>query len=401
MIKAGATQVDMMRISGRITNILDGGADGWGVFHKAREMKAAGEAVLELTIGEHDQKTDPAILSAMNLSATSGNTGYAEVAGSRPLREAIAARVSARTGLPTDYDNIIVTPGGQAGLFSSHMAVTDPGDVALYLDPYYTTYPGTIRAAGANATPVLTRAENDFQPTKDDLEAAPKGARSLLINSPNNPTGVVYTPQTIDMICDFVTARDMWLISDEVYDTQIWDGQHLSPRSRPDMAARTLVVGSMSKSHAMTGSRVGWIVAPKEVVPHLVNFSTCTTFGVPGFIQDAALFALTSGEALERDVAAVFARRRKLGQAVLEGANAVSLIPSSGAMYLMLDIRATGLSGEDFALALLDAEKIAVMPGESFGRAAAGHIRVAMTVEDTLFEDALRRLVAFAAGLAG
>jgi len=390
-----------MQISKRIENILGGGADGWGVFYKARAMKAAGEAVLELTIGEHDQKTDAAILGAMNESATSGNTGYAEVPGSRALREAIADRVQTRTGTPTDYDNVIVTPGGQAGLFASHMAACDPGDVALYLDPYYTTYPGTIRAAGAIATPVLTRAENGFQPTRDDLEAAPGAARSLLINSPNNPTGVVYTPETIDMICDFATARDMWLISDEVYDTQVWQGQHLSPRSRPEMAARTLVIGSMSKSHAMTGSRVGWIIAPKDVVSHLINLSTCTTYGVPGFIQDAALFALTSGAGLERDVAAVFERRRKLGQTVLAGANALSLVPSSGAMYLMLDIRATGLSGEDFALALLEAEKIAVMPGESFGRAAAGHIRVAMTVEDSLFADALRRLADFAAGLAG
>ncbi len=390
-----------MRISKRIENILGGEADGWGVFYKARAMKAAGEDVLELTIGEHDRKTDPAILRAMHESALSGNTGYAEVPGSAALRKAIARRVTARTGVQTESDNVIVTTGGQAGLFASHMAVCDTGDVALYLDPYYTTYPGTIRAAGANATPVPTRAENGFQPTKDDLESAPTGARSLLINSPNNPTGVVYAPDTLAMIADFVTTRDMWLISDEVYDTQIWQGQHLSPRALPGMAARTLVIGSMSKSHAMTGSRIGWIIAPRDIVTHLINLSTCTTYGVPGFIQDAALFALNAGDTLERDVSEVFARRRRLGQKILAGANALSLVPSSGAMYLMLDIRATGLSGEDFAYRLLEAERIAVMPGESFGHAAAGHVRVAMTVEDRRFADALKRLADFAAGLAG
>ncbi len=385
-----------MKISERISNINKGGADGWGVFYKARKLKDAGEDILELTIGEHDRKTDGAILAAMNQSATGGNTGYAIVPGSRPLREAIAARVAARTGVATTYRNIIVTPGGQAGLFAAHIAVLDAGDRALYLDPYYATYPGTIRAAGGVDVAIETHPEDDFQPTRAELEASAKGARSLLINSPNNPTGVVYSPETIRMVCEFARSHDLWLISDEVYDTQIWQGEHLSPRAELGMAERTLVIGSMSKSHAMTGSRVGWIVAPEAVVDCLIDLSTSTTYGVAGFIQDAALFALEQGEALERDVADVFRRRRQLAQAVFKEGNALHLVPSSGAMYLMLDIRATGMSGEDFALELLEKEKIAVMPGESFGRAAAGHIRVAMTIEDDRFVTALKRLSAFA-----
>jgi arginine:pyruvate transaminase len=390
-----------MRLSNRILNIVDGDDDGWAIYHETTRRLDAGEKITVLTIGEHDRKTEPEILQAMHESAMGGNTGYAYIPGSPSLRAAIAARVEARTGVPTRPGNILVTPGGQAALYAAHTAALDPGDRALYIDPYYATYPGTIRGTGGVDVPVKAHPEHGFQPARTDLDAAAKGARSLLINTPNNPTGVVYSRETLEMIGDVVTKHDMWLISDEVYDTQVWDGEHLSPRQLPGLAERTLVVGSMSKSHAMTGSRIGWIVAPEEVVPHLLFLSTNTTYGVPGFIQDAAEFAINQGPDLEARISEPFRRRRLIAQKALEGANAVRMVPPSGAMYVMLDIRATGLSGEAFAFALLDAEKISVMPGESFGHSAAGHVRVALTVEDSILSDALKRLAGFAASLAG
>jgi arginine:pyruvate transaminase len=166
------------------------------------------------------------------------------------------------------------------------------------------------------------------------------------------------------------------------------------------MEERTLVVGSMSKSHAMTGSRVGWICGPAKAISEIINLATHTTYGVAGFIQDAADFALNQGDAVEEEVAAPFRRRRALTMQALEGQNVVRAVPAQGAMYVMLDLRATGMSGEDFANALLDAEHIAVMPGESFGAAAAGHVRVAMTIADDQYLDALNRLIRFASGLA-
>jgi len=166
------------------------------------------------------------------------------------------------------------------------------------------------------------------------------------------------------------------------------------------MAERTLVVGSMSKSHAMTGSRVGWICGPEAAIAEMINLATNTTYGVPGYIQDGADFALNQGDAVEEEVAAPFRRRRDLSMQVLAGQNVVRAVPAQGAMYIMLDIRATGMDGETFAYALLDAEHVAVMPGESFGKAAAGHVRVAMTIDDTLYLDALTRLIGFATKLA-
>ena len=391
-----------MNVSRRLSGLNGGGSDGWGVFYKARAMKAAGAPVVELTIGEHDIRTNPAILDEMHKAASAGHTGYAAIPGTADLRAAVAARVQARTGVPTGPQNVVITPGGQSALFAAHMAALDPGERAMFLDPYYATYPGTIRGAGGVAVPVPTRSEADFQPTRAALDAAlgDTPARSLLINTPNNPTGVIYGPETLGIIAYFTRTNDMWLISDEVYDTQVWTGTHLSPRALPGMAERTLVVGSMSKSHAMTGSRVGWLVGPEDIIAHLINLSTHTTYGVPGFLQDAALWALRQGNAFEAEIAAPFQRRRDQTLAQIGSQDVVRALPSGGAMYLMLDIRATGLSGEAFADALLDAHHIATMPGESFGASAAGHIRLALTVDDAALRLAVDTLLQFAAELA-
>ncbi|MCK0148659.1 pyridoxal phosphate-dependent aminotransferase [Marivita sp. S6314] len=390
----------MPELSQRITGLNGGGSDGWDVFYRARAMVDAGEDVIELTIGEHDIRTDPSILNAMYDSALGGHTGYASVPGVKALRDEVAARVTAQSGVATGRDNLLITTGGQAALFAAHMAVCEPGDVAAFIDPYYATYPGVVRSAGAVPRPVPTRADVGFLPEHDALETACSGARSLLINTPNNPTGAVYPRTTLETIAEVMRARDMWLISDEVYDTQVWDGAHLSPRALPDMQDRTLVIGSMSKSHAMTGSRIGWVIGPEDAIAAMIDLATNTNYGVPGYIQDAALFALQSGTGLEVQVAAPFLRRRAIAERVLGGQNVVRAIPAQGAMYVMLDIRQTGLSGEAFANALLDAHRIAVMPGESFGASAAGHLRVAMTVSDDRFEAALHSLCRFAAGLA-
>ncbi|MDG1239308.1 pyridoxal phosphate-dependent aminotransferase [Planktomarina sp.] len=386
-----------MKIAHRMTALTGDGSDGWDVFYRARALKNQGHPIIELTIGEHDIRTHMDILAAMGRSAREGHTGYAAVPGTEGLRAAVARRIEAQSGVSTTEENILITPGGQSALFAAHMAVLNPGDIALYCDPYYATYPGTLRSTGALDRTIPCDPAHDFQPRAADLESAARGARSLLVNSPNNPTGVVYDRATWEAIAKTSIAHDLWLISDEVYDTQVWQGEHVSPRSLQGMQARTLVIGSMSKSHAMTGSRIGWICGPIPVIKHLTNFSTHTTYGVPGFIQDAAEFALYQGQELEDEVAAPFRRRRRIALDLVAQQNLVRVVPCSGAMYLMMDMRATGLSGEAFAHALLDAHQIAVMPGESFGQAAAGHIRVAMTVADDQFSKALAVLLSFAA----
>lgn len=389
-----------MRISHRIAHLTGDGSGGWGLYFRARALKAAGVEIADLTIGEHDVGTDPSILAAMDASARGGHTGYAAIRGTEGLRRAVAARVEAWTGVPTGPGNVLITPGGQAALFAAHHLVGEAGARALYVDPFYATYPGTIRGAGLVPVAVPARAEDGFAPHAAEIEARAEGAVSLLVNSPNNPTGAVYSEATLAGIAGVCRRRDLWLISDEVYESQVWEGRHVSPRALPGMAERTLVVGSMSKGHAMTGSRVGWIVGPEAAVEALSVLSTHTTYGVPGFVQDAAEFALSQGDAFEAEVAAPFRRRRDIAMRLLAGQEVVRAVPAGGAMYVMLDIRATGLSGEDFADRLLDEERIAVMPGESFGAAAAGHLRVALTIPDDALEAAVARLLGFAAHLA-
>lgn len=389
-----------MHLSNLITTLTGGGSDGWDVYYRAKRMSADGMDIVHLTIGEHDIHTDRTILDAMHQATLDGHTGYSMFTGNQNLRERVAARVEARTGMPTTPDNVLVVPGGQAGLFATHVACCNPGDRALYIDPYYATYPGTIRGAGAVPVAIQARVERGFQPDPADIEAEAEGAASLLINTPNNPTGVMYTPETMDGIAQVCRDHDIWLISDEVYDTQVWEGDHISPRALPGMEDRTLVIGSMSKSHAMTGSRIGWIIGPEEAIYHIGNLATHTTYGVAGFVQEAACFALDQGPDFEARIAEPFRRRRDIVLNLLEGQNTIRAISPGGGMYVMLDLRATGLSGEDFANRLLDTHHVAVMPSESFGQAAAGHVRVALTVDDDRLANAVVKLIQLAQELA-
>lgn len=386
--------------SRRIENIFAGGGDGWEILHRARAMTAAGQAPLNLCVGEHDEPTPPEIIDAMEAAARAGNTGYAPLMGSVPLREAIAARVRARQGVDCAMQNVIVTAGGAGALFHAFNAVLDPGDVAVLIDPCYTPYPGTVRAAGGVPRIVQAHAEDGFQPDLAALDAACAGAKALLVNSPNNPTGAIYTRATLEGIAEICRRHDLWLISDEVYDGMSFGHPHLSPASLPGMAERTIVIGSMSKSFAMCGFRCGWAAGPAGIVKLMGDLATNVAYGLPGFVQDAALFALRQGDRIEAAVCGTFERRHALAMAALDGQQVAVARASEGAMYLLIDIRPTGLSGREFASRLLEEEHIAAMPGESFGKASAGHVRATLTLPDAQLGEALRRLAGFAAARA-
>ena len=388
----------MAELSRRARAIVPGGADGWATHYRARKMLNEGKPVVMLSVGDHDIKTDRVILDAMYASADRGNLGYASVPGEWELRRAIAGRVTARTATPAGPENIIVTSGGQGAIFSAMMTVLDPGDACVVLDPFYASFDITVRAASAEPIIVPTDAESGFQPDPDRIAAALTPAtRAILINSPNNPSGAVYTRDRLEAIAGLCRDRDLWVISDELYDSQVHEGAHVSPRDLPGMAERTIQIGSMSKGYAMTGARLGWAVAPAHAIERMADLAGATTYGLPGFIQDAALFALRECSAQEDEVARRYRRRRNLALTALGNRPGLSIVPPQGGMYVMVDIRATGLSGDDFAERLLDEELIGVMPGESFGRAAAGHIRIALTVDDEALADALDRIAGFAA----
>ena len=387
----------MPELSKRIRGIVPGESDGWEVHYRARRLQADGVAVTMLSVGDHDIKTDPAILDAMQASARGGNLGYTAASGAKALREAIAARVSATRAVPAGPDEVVVTSGGQGAIFAAMMAALDPGQDCVILDPYYASFDITVRAVSARPIIVPTLAEDGFQPDPDRIAAAlTPTTRAILVNTPNNPSGAVYTRDRLEALARLCVERDLWLISDELYDSQVHDGTHVSPRDLLGMAERTFLIGSMSKGFAMTGARLGWAVAPPAAIRRMVDLAGATTYGLPGFIQDAAQVALTRFSRQEAEVAARYRRRRDLALGVLSGSNVLRVVPPQGGMYVMLDVRGTGLSGNDFALRLLEDEHIAVMPGESFGSAAAGHVRIALTVADDDLVAALTRLRHFA-----
>lgn len=380
--------------SARISGITPSGKDGWEVHFEAMGRKQAGEDIIMLSVGDHDFDTPSETVEACVRLVRQGYHHYTQLPGLPRLREAMAKASTRCTGVATHADEVIATPGGQAALFAAVHVALDPGDHAVVVAPYYATYPGTFRAASASFSVVEAHAEDGFQPDAGAIEAALKpNTRAILINTPNNPTGAVYTRASLEAIAEICRRHDLWLISDEVYWT-LGGGEHVSPRALPGMAERTLVVNSMSKSHGMTGWRIGWLTGPAEIVSLLISLNLVSTYGLTDFVSRAAI------EALENDwgvagIARTYAARREVFLEAVRGMNDVVVRGSEGGMYVMLDIRAIDADCERFAFAFLHAEKVSVMPGSSFGDAAAGHIRISLCQPDELLHEAARRLKRF------
>jgi arginine:pyruvate transaminase len=272
------------------------------------------------------------------------------------------------------------------------------GDEVIVPEPIYATYEAVIGASGARMVTVPLRADRGFHPDLDAIAAAvtPR-TRAIWINSPHNPTGAVFTAAEIEAVAALCRRHDLWLLSDEVYEDLAFARPHVGAWSLAGMAERTVVVSSLSKSHAIPAFRVGWIVGPPELVRHLGNLLLSMTYGSPSFIQDGALAALRQElpevAALREDYRA----RAALLSDLLETAPGCRLVRPEGGMFVLLDVRGTGLSAADFALRLLAAERVAVLPCDSFGPSAEGHLRIALSAPEPRLRDAGQRIVRFAA----
>jgi arginine:pyruvate transaminase len=388
----------MPKPSSRISGITPSGKDGWEVHFEAMTRKQAGEPVIMLSVGDHDFHTPAETVEAAVREVRAGHHHYTQLPGIPRLRSAMAAISTACTGVETAADEVIAAPGGQAALFAAVLGTIDHGEHAMVVAPYYATYPPTFRAAGAEFTVVEARSEDGFQPKAADIEKAVRPTtRAILINTPNNPTGAVYTRATLEGIADICRRHNLWLISDEVYWTITGGREHLSPRSLPGMAERTLVVNSMSKSHGMTGWRIGWLTGPREFVTTLISLNLVSTYGLPDFVSRAALEALENGYGVA-EIAERYATRRTVFLDAIRGMNEVTVRGSEGGMYVMLDISRVEPDCETFAWKLLRQENVAVMPGASFGDAAAGHVRISLCQPEDVLRDAAERIMRFAAG---
>jgi arginine:pyruvate transaminase len=384
-----------------IVDRLDGpGYKAWDVHMKARQMQMKGEAVLLLTIGDPDFDTPAPIVDAVVDSLRRGRTHYPPAIGEATLRAAIAERHSQNGGQTVTAGNVAVMAGAQCGLYTAAICLLQPGDEVILTEPVYSTYEPVIGATGARPVFVKLRPELGFHFDPAELTAliTPR-TRAILINTPHNPTGAMLSPEELEALADVSTRHDLWIISDEVYSNFAYTRPHLSPTALPALHERTVVISSLSKSHAMTGWRLGWTIAPLELTQHMGHLLACMLFGQPMFIQDAAVYALTHELAATHEMRRLYRARRDRVCQLLANADGVCCHAPEGGMYVLVDVRATGLSGYDFGHALLAQERVALLPGDAFGPTLAGYLRLSLTVSEELLAEACQRIQRFAASL--
>jgi arginine:pyruvate transaminase len=386
-----------MRFSPLVDRISGRGAGAWRVHIEAARRRDAGEEVIFLTVGDPDQAPPEPVIAATIEALRRHRTGYSSIIGYPRVRQAIAARFQRRTGRPCTADNVVVTPGAQGGVFCALQCLAGPGDEVIAPEPIYNTYEAVIGVSGARLVTVPLRADRGFHP---DLEAIARAVtprtRVIWINSPHNPTGVVFTAEEVAGIAELCRSGDLWLLSDEVYEDLAFARPHVSPWSLPGMAERTVVVSSLSKSHAMPGFRFGWIIGPGALSGHLFNLLLCMTYGSPAFIQDGVLAALERELPEAAALRQAYRRRAAMLSQILEDAPNCHVTPPEGGMFVLLDIRGTGLASEEFARALLQQENVAVLPCDGFGPSGVGHLRISLTAPEPRLAEAGQRLVHFA-----
>lgn len=389
-----------MRYSALTQRIAGDGAAAWKIHDRALELREQGVDVLLLSIGDPDFDTPLPIVHAAIDSLLAGDTHYSDVRGTRTLRSSIASRHQRRCGQEVDAEHVIVLPGAQCAVYSVAQCLLDPGDEVIVAEPMYVTYEAVFGACGARVVPVAVRPENGFRVEPADVAALiTTETRAILLNSPNNPSGASLSLNIWQELAALCVRHDLWLISDEVYSDLLYEGDHISPASLPGMAERTATLNSLSKSHAMSGWRVGWMIGPKPLAEHVMNLSLCMLFGIPDFVQKAAQVALDEDlpeVALMREE---YRQRRDLVCAKLNGCPGLRPIKPDGGMFVMVDVRQTGLGAQDFAERLLEGYGVSVLAGEAFGPSAAGHIRIGLVVDQVKLADACRRIALCAVDL--
>ena len=365
------------------------GAAKWAVHVEGLARTAAGEKVTFLSIGEPDLPPPASVLDQAVASMRGGRLKYAAGQGEQVALDAIATHLSRRSGQEVAPDQIVYTAGTQNGLCTVLMTLVQTGDEVLVPDPYYATYEGLVAASGATFVPVPTLPEDGLHVTAKQIEAAitPR-SRVLLLNTPSNPTGAVLSQNEIDEIGEVCERHDLWIVVDEVYADLTYGAPFCSPFDRPHLRHRTLAVSSISKSHALPGFRAGWIASPLDVTQRLVLVAEAMLFGSQPFIEDALAVALSQRHPEVENLSAAFKDRAQQLVGAFEGSTAAKARMPEGGMFIMVDIRETGMSGEDFAWMLLNDHDIVVMPGESFGTGGAGHIRLALTNDVKVLREA-------------
>ncbi len=386
-----------MQYSKLVGRISGKSVDGWAVHYEGLARKDAGEDIIVLSVGqETDQMTPQPIVDAAVQSLRDGRHHYTPVNGEPQLLQALADHHHARTGQSTGVENCCVFAGAQSTLFAVAQCLLQPGDEVILLEPYYTTYPATFTASGATLVPVLTQPDHGFQPDMAAIKrAVSPHTRVIAVNSPNNPTGAIYSSEVLRELVTLCREKGIWLVSDEVYAELAAPGVHTSPCGLPGGEEICVTVNSLSKSHRMTGWRIGWAVAPKPLAEHLYNLAVCMCYGLPAFTQDAAVAALRNLPNIAPEIGQNMLERAVLVRECLREQPDLRLHSAGSGMFVVLDIRHLGVAADRFAKAFLDSCNVAILPCDGFGQSATGLLRISLCESPERLLTACRRLKSF------
>jgi aspartate/methionine/tyrosine aminotransferase len=381
-----------MKFSPLVERISGEGADAWRTHYEAAAALDRGEDVILLSVGDPDLETPPAVVAKAIERIHAGDTHYCPAPGRRKLREAIAAFHAKRTGQSTEPENVVYLSGAQNALFAASMCITGPGDEVISFEPMYATYPATLQASGARLIRAPTK--GSFRPDIDALTSlVTERTRAIVWATPNNPSGVILNESELAAIGQLAERHDLWLISDEVY-AGLAPGGNV-PGLAARMPERVITLGSLSKSHAMTGWRAGWLVGPRELAVHVEALVMCMLFGLPGFIQEAVITALSIAPEAERRIRDYCDVRRARMVAQLAGIPRISTVVPQAGMFMLIDVRGTGLSGYEFMKALYKSQRVSVLDGAAFGRETAGFVRVCFATDEKSLDAGCERIRRF------
>lgn len=389
------------RISTRVASIAPSAT--LAVTNKAKALKAAGEAVVGFGAGEPDFPTPDYIVEAAAAACRDPkNHRYGLAGGTLELKAAIAAKTARDSGYEVDPTQVVVTNGGKHAVYNALAGVVDPGDEVLIPTPYWTTYPEPVKLAGGVAVPVETTIESGFKATIEQLEAARTDrTKALIFVSPSNPSGAVYSREQVEAIGRWAVEHGIWVLTDEIYEHLVYDGAefHSMPTLVPELADRCIVLNGVAKTYAMTGWRVGWIIAPPDMAKALTSLQSHQTSNVAMVSQMAALAAVEGDLTAVHEMRSAFDRRRKNMHGLLSGMPGVECLAPEGAFYAFPSFEAVlgrTIRGKkidttlDLADVVLEEAKVAFVPGEAFG--SPGYARFSFALGDDDLGEGLARI---------
>lgn len=391
-----------MKYSNLVERLQGRRTSAWEIHRVAQQAAANGEDVIVLSVGDPEFATPAPIVERAIDALRAGDTHYTAMAGREPLRAAIAAQHARTTGGDVSAANVVLSAGAQNGVFAVSLCLLEAGDEVIVPEPMYLTYEACVRAAGATLVAVPVDAARAFHVDCDALEAAltPR-TKAIFFATPCNPTGVVMQRADLERIARLACEHDLWVLSDEVYAELTFERDHVSIASLPGMAERTVTLGSLSKSHAMAGWRIGWAIGPATLIEHMARLALAMLYGLPGFIQQAALTALENRAEIVADIREIYRRRRDVVFERLHGVPGLRcLLPEAG-MFMMVDVSGTGLDTTEFTWQLFRAQGVAVLDASAFGDTAKGFVRLGLVVGEDRLIEACERIARFVEGRRG